>query len=93
MTIGNWENKKRKPSKIQENIRNGPIKIYQSYSKRLRVVIPDFRVPLLITHRLKMIWIFQSRQLWNMSFSPLDRRKFEVKLYSYIGTSSAVHLL
>ena len=26
-TIGNWGNKKRKPSKNQENIRNGPIKI------------------------------------------------------------------
>ena len=30
-TIGNWENKKQKPSKIQENIRNGPIKIYHRF--------------------------------------------------------------
>ena len=29
--MGNWENKKQKPSKIQENIRNGPIKIYRRF--------------------------------------------------------------
>ena len=29
--MGNWENKKRKLSKIQENVRNGSIKIYQRF--------------------------------------------------------------
>ena len=42
---------------------------------------------------LKTVSISQSWKIWNMSFSPLDHRKFDFKLHSYIGTSSAVPLL